>query len=103
MADLFDPPAPPTPDHRTPDYATSIAAAHRVRQASVALRPRILLLLEDAGEAGLTDLELERHPAFDKYGASTVRKRRSELLALGLVRAAGKRDGATVWRKTRAG
>lgn len=103
MIDLFGcdipeaPPAPPSPDHRTPDYDTSIAAAYGVRWVGQTLRARVAAVIASAGALGLTDVELEQLAMFRGYAPSTVRKRRSELLAQGRIEKAGTRGGASVW------
>lgn len=94
---LFGPPAPPSPDHRVPDHATSVAAAVSVRWIGVGLRARVFHAIAAASGHGLTDLELEAMPGFTGYAPSTVRKRRSELYQQGRLDKAGVRDGATVW------
>lgn len=94
LGPLFD--APPVPSMAThDDYATSRAAADRVAPATGALRGRVLHAIKR--QPGITDPELERLPEFADCGPSTVRKRRSELLKQGWLRAAGTRDGATCW------
>lgn len=97
MLDLFGAPEPPAPDHRVPDHDTSIAAAYGVRWVGQTLRARVAEAIAAAGPLGLTDIELERLAMFTKFAPSTVRKRRSELLAQGRLEKAGTRGGASVW------
>lgn len=85
------------PDHRHPDHATAVAAAHRIRPIGKTLRAQVFDAIAQAGERGLTDLELEQLPSFRAYGFSTVRKRRSELYKQGRLVKAGERGGASVW------
>jgi hypothetical protein len=83
------------PMHRTPDHATSIDAAARVREPAGRIRQAVY---EALASAPMTDLELERLPQFAGCAPSTVRKRRSELYIAGRVRATGeRRGGANVW------
>lgn len=72
---------------------TSQAAAVRVLPKLSALQAEVLAVAD-----GRTDREIERLPRFAAYAPSTVRKRRSELLQQGRIRADGDRDGLTVWR-----
>lgn len=67
--------------------------------AAVAILPKLSQLQADvlAVADGRTDREIERMDVFARYAPSTVRKRRSELLQQGRLRAAGDRDGLTVW------
>lgn len=94
---LFDAPSTPLPLATHDDYQTSMDAADRIAPITGALRLRILAIIR--AHPGITDPELERRPEFagEKWGFSTIRKRRSELLTLGAIRAAGKRENATCW------
>ena len=71
---------------------TSQAAAVSLLPKLSKLQAQVLAVVD-----GLTDRELERLECFALYAPSTVRKRRSECLALGLLRPDGERDGLTVW------
>lgn len=82
---------------RRRDRRTCRDAADRVRPVLSPLRLAVLDAVTAAGEAGLTDKELERLPQFAALGFSTARKRRSELYQLGYLREAGVRDRLTVW------
>lgn len=79
---------------RTDAEEPRIAAAKHVDSRS-ALQQQIFDLLK---ANPMTDLELENHPSFSKYGYSTVRKRRSELFKAGQLERAGRRDGLAVWK-----
>lgn len=85
---------------RKSDGATSKSAADRIKPILTPLRHAVLMAICQAGEDGLTDRELERLPQFADRGPSTVRKRRSELFQLGLVREAGARNRLTIWVST---
>lgn len=96
QADLFAT-APP----RAP--ATHRRGLDTEREAAAKIAPRIARLHSEVMGAlltngAMTDRELERLPQFDKYGPSTIRKRRSELYQAGALVAEGKRDGLTIWR-----
>ncbi len=93
LGPLFDVPVPPMATHD--DYATSRAAADAVAPITGALRLQVLAVIRATPK--ITDPELERLPQFAQYAASTVRKRRSELLKMGELRADGARDGASCW------
>lgn len=84
------------PAYRRDDPHTSKDAAQIIHPISGKLRARVLQVFVEHPD-GLTDRELERMPAFAMYGPSTVRKRRSELLQLGHLQAAGTRHGLTIW------
>ncbi len=89
--------APIYPASAHDDYQTARDAADRVAALSPSLRTRVLELIRQSGSRGMTDLELEVLPEFKDLGFSTVRKRRSENKAAGLLFPSGRRDGATVW------
>jgi hypothetical protein len=99
LGPLFDaavattPAVPPMATHD--DYRTSRDAADRVAVRAGSLRDHVLQAIRS--RPGITDPELERLPQFADCGASTVRKRRSELLKMGYLRSVGSRDGATQW------
>jgi hypothetical protein len=81
------------------DHATSVAAGEALSDTFLSqLRGRVYRAIQQAGDDGLTDLELEKLPEFNKYAPSTVRKRRSELWQRMYINGNGKRDGATIWR-----
>ncbi len=71
--------------------------------AACSLLPKLSKLQAEvlAVADGQTDREIERMDRFAQYAASTVRKRRTELLQKGLLRADGERDGLTIWRVVR--
>lgn len=83
----------------TADHASSEAAADRIAPHVTQLRAEILAVVQAAGDHGITDKELEQLPQFASLAPSSARKRRSELLKLGLVQPRGldRRDGCTVW------
>lgn len=93
-------PAKAGPMVRRRDRKTCRVAADRVRPVLSPLRLAVLDAITAAGDAGLTDKELERLPQFAALGFSTARKRRSELYQLGYLREAGVRDRLTVWTIT---
>jgi hypothetical protein len=97
LGPLFAPTLPEAAPVAAVDHGTSRDAADRVLPITGALRRRILVLLIDAYDEGMTDKELEDLPEMKRYGFSTVRKRRSELFKAGLLKAAGSRGGLTVW------
>lgn len=70
---------------RRGDHATSRAAALAVEPRLSELQADIMRALEHHG--ALTDEELERLPEFSRLAPSTVRKRRTDLLKMGRVRA----------------
>jgi len=79
------------------EEAAAIAQLPKLKK----LQKRILDQLRERGP--LTDQELELLPGFSGFGPSTVRKRRSELYALGLIVADGERTNTrgrrmVVWR-----
>lgn len=94
--DLFAP-TPTPPMVATADHATSREAADTVASAAKKLRGEVYRLFVASG-TGWTDKELEQRPEWAGYGASSVRKRRSELYKQGyLVPTPEKRDGCIVW------
>lgn len=78
------PSLPPKLPHN--DTATSKLAAQSMRSLAGAQQQRVLECLQRAGDAGLTDEEIQR--ALDLSGNSE-RPRRSKLVELGLVRNSG--------------
>lgn len=97
--DLFATPAPPAA--HTADHATSRAAAESLAPEFLkGLRVEVYRAFVEAAPEGLTDVELEALPQFKDrgYGASTLRKRRSELYKQGYLEERGRRDGCAVWR-----
>ncbi len=91
----------PSPDLRgmvrNTDPVTSVRAAEKAAVKLNALRQRILELMREAGDVGMTDHELRHVPEFERYGYSTVSKRRTELYQAGYLEAIGERDGFTIW------
>lgn len=80
---------------RHPDHPTSIEAARNLLASLRDLQARVLTTVFERGP--MTDEELESLPEFRSYSPSTVRKRRSELVALKLLIATGE------YRPNRAG
>jgi hypothetical protein len=85
---------------------TEIAAAAKVQRGLSALQQRVLQAFVELGGSA-TDEQLETRPQFAELAPSTVRKRRSELLAAGLIVADGERMNSrgapmTLWRLTGA-
>ena len=81
---LFDPPARMV--HRS-DLPTSVGAALRLVPRLGALHEQVL---EAFGREGAMDDErLEQLPQFERYGPSTIRKRRSELYQAGKLERSG--------------
>lgn len=83
---------------------TEIAAAAKVQRGLSALQQRVLQAFVELGGSA-TDEQLEQRPQFADLAPSTVRKRRSELLAAGLLVADGERLNSrglpmTRWRLT---
>lgn len=79
--------------YRKNDAATSIAAAESIKPQLNDLQQRILAAIrrwEFNHGHGPTDKELERLPEFVNCGPSTVRRRRTDLLKLGLIRPTGR-------------
>lgn len=78
---------------RTDDHATSIAAAARIADKLRPLQRMVYMQLAQAGDDGLTDSELRARcdAAYLKRPESTYRKRRSELVAMGIVEPTGQR------------
>lgn len=84
-------------------HSTSIEAHHAQDEMRTTNQQLVLEAFRFFGE--MTDLELERKPVFAQWGASSARKRRSELFAAGVLEIARdeqgqpmKRDRALVWR-----
>lgn len=91
LGPLFDQPreeVAAAPLHRRPDDASSVEAAETVAPRLSALQRVVLDELRAAGPT--TARDFERRPAFADLGASTVRKRLTELRRAGRVRAAGR-------------
>ena len=84
--------------HRNFDHHTSVDAAAVIEPVRQTIRQKVYQALKERGP--MTDGELERLEQFKHCGASTVRKRRSELYQKGLVEKDGdnRRGGMTVWR-----
>ena len=93
---LFAEPVVP-PMVRRRDPGTSREAAVKVARNLSALHEQVLAALAVAGDRGLNGRELETLPCFAQCAPSTIRKRASELLHMGRVADAGKRDGLTVY------
>jgi hypothetical protein len=99
-----------------PPYArgsqTSADAARRIVPKVVRDRERILSRIVRAGHGdmykggGMTDIETEAeldHP-LDRLKGSSIRPRRGELVAMGLVEMTlARREGASVWESTALG
>lgn len=82
---------------RASDRATCRTAARRAARNLGTLHQNVLAAFTRAGDAGLTDRELEQLPEFRDLAPSTARKRRSELFQMGRLVDFGKRNGLTVW------
>lgn len=85
---------------RQGDHETSTAAAEKVVKFRNRLQESVLEAFRELGD--MTDWTLENLDRFRTYGPSTIRKRRSELYQLGLLKAVGKqrRDNGipmTIW------
>lgn len=92
---------PVAPMVGTADHETSRAAADALDLAFLkGLRVEVYRAFVAAAPEGLTDVELEGLAQFQDrgLGASTLRKRRSELFKGGYLEEHGRRDGCTVWR-----
>ncbi len=74
----------------------SQVAAVRVLHKLSAIQLEIIKMLGSMGS--LTARELEEAPSFAKLAPSTVRKRLSELKAMGRVMQDGRKDGMAKWR-----
>ena len=72
---------------RMPEYRTSIQAAEAVQPYLSDLQAKVLAYIEERGQ--VTDAALEVHFGLSQFAYSTIRKRRTELVAKGLVRACG--------------
>ena len=72
---------------RTNDYRTSIEAAKAVEPNLSDLQAKVLAYIMERGQ--VTDAALEAHFGLTQYAYSTIRKRRTDLVAKGLVRACG--------------
>jgi predicted HTH transcriptional regulator len=72
---------------RIQDYLTSIEAAEAVQPHLSDLQAKVLAYIEERGQ--VTDAALEAHFGLTQYAYSTIRKRRTDLVAKGLVRACG--------------
>ena len=75
------------PAARRADPITARLAGAATGRRLNELHDAVLASLAEHGP--LTDEQLERLPRFACYGPSTIRKRRSELYQLGLIRTAG--------------
>lgn len=71
------------------DPHTSRDAAAVIARKRTALHAKVLLAFQAHGQ--MTDEDLERLPAFEGYGPSTIRKRRSELYQQGALVSYGDR------------
>jgi predicted HTH transcriptional regulator len=78
---------PPLRLVRRNDYQTSVEAAEAVQPHLSDLQAKVLAYIEERGQ--VTDAALEAHFGLSQYAYSTIRKRRTELVAKGLVRACG--------------
>jgi hypothetical protein len=79
---------------RQDDHQTSLDAAKKVAEQLRPILKQVYLTLAEAGDNGLTDSELRAicDARYLKRPESTYRKRRSELVAMGMVEAkSGKR------------
>lgn len=100
--DLFDSPRRPSTKGMTrrDDHATSVEAAERIAPKLSELQARVLVAIRDRGP--ICDGELESLPRFAESAPSTIRKRRGELVALGLVEECGRTEfngsSMKVWR-----
>ena len=83
--------------YRAADYATSREAAAAVAPHLSALQIDVLGHIRRGGGV-VTDGELEGLECFSRYSYSTVRKRRTELLAMGLIEPSGRIGRFTTWR-----
>ena len=89
--EIFEQPYGGIPPHQRTD--TSLAAAISVLAAAPSMRGQVLAAIQDSGDRGVTDDELEVLLAMKHQ---TVSARRRELVLLGYLRVAGV-------RKTRSG
>ena len=78
---------PPLRLVRRNDYQTSVEAAEAVQPHLSDLQAKVLAYIEERGQ--VTDAALEAHFGLTQYAYSTIRKRRTDLVAKGLVRACG--------------
>lgn len=74
---------------RASDPATSHAAAEVATTQPRLSRLQAQVLDAIRAHPGITDAELEALPVFQRYGPSTVRKRRTDLLQMGMIEAIG--------------
>lgn len=81
--------APATAAARASDPVTSHAAADVATTQPRLSRLQAQVLDAIRAHPGITDAELEALPAFQRYGPSTVRKRRTELYQMGRIEATG--------------
>jgi predicted HTH transcriptional regulator len=72
---------------RMQEYRTSIKAAEAVQPHLSDLQAKVLAYIEERGQ--VTDAALDAHFGLTQFAYSTIRKRRTELVAKGLVRACG--------------
>lgn len=72
------------PPSRRGDHVTSILAGEAVQRRASALHRIILDRFDEFGR--LTDEQLEHMPCFADLAPSTVRKRRSELYQMGILK-----------------
>lgn len=72
--------------HRHPK-ATEVAAAERIEGRLSVLQATVLHAFQTRG--AMTDEQLETLDVFAQYGPSTIRKRRSELFAMGKLQIVG--------------
>ena len=75
------------PARRRNDLPTAAAAGDSMPRKLTDLHARVLDAFDE--HRRLTDEQLERLPEFASYGPSTIRKRRSELYALGHLKQLG--------------
>ena len=90
--------------YRTTDPETSKEAAVSISDKLTAIQDMVLTWAKERGVRGFIDADLER--AFHEYGPSTLRTRRNELVARGLIEDSGFRVTVhnnrrrIVWRAT---
>lgn len=88
-----NPPKPPPGMARNRDHSTSLAAALALEPQLNALQQQILDAFRHEG--AMHDERLEQLPEFSGYKYSTARKRRTELVAKGLLSSCGKALNST--------
>lgn len=82
---------------RHTDIDTSHSAGRSIEQTLKPLQKEVLRVFRELGD--MTDPTLNDLFSDEGYAESTVRKRRSELTALGLIKDTGRRDGRhAIWQ-----